>query len=111
MIILCHLSEMHTLEKSCDFTSLQKDDKDGSMLLINTLLQQLSQLIHAKDVQELSEQDICTMDTIVYGVLDVYLQSEVALKIALARMIGDNYISCLNDVNEVVHNSFGRCTL
>ena len=81
------------------------------MLLANTLLQQLSQLLQSKDLEEFSEQDICTMDTIIYAVLDVYLQSEITLKNSIARMIGDNYISCLNDVNEAVHFSNGRCTL
>ena len=81
------------------------------MQLTNTLLQQLSQLLHSRDIVDLSEQEIYTMDTLLYAVLDVYLQSEITVKIAIARMIGDNYISCLNDVNEAVQNSYGMYTL
>ena len=79
------------------------------MQLTNTLLHQLSQLIYSMDMVDLSEQDICTMDTILFAVVDVYLQSEITLKNAIARMIGDSYICCLVRVNNALINSAGRC--
>ena len=49
-----------------DFGSPQSEDQDGSILLTDTILQLLSQLIYDKNLNDLTETEICTMDTLVY---------------------------------------------
>ena len=102
------LSTLHNIDGSWDSTSLQIEDQDGTLLLTNTLLQQLSQLIYERDLRSFSEEEIGTIDTVVYTIFDLYLQSEITVKLAIAKIIGDNYIKCLVDLNEIVHNTVGK---
>ena len=96
------------VDASQDFISQQPEDQDGSLLLVDTILEQLSQLVYAKNLDSLSEGEICTMNTLVHILFDSYLQSEITLKHAIAKMVGDKYIKCLIDINEIVHNFVGR---
>ena len=72
------------------------------------IFQLLNQLVYVKNVDALSEGEIRTMDTLVYILLDLYLQSEITLKCAIAKIVGDKYITCLIYINEIVENFFGR---
>lgn len=92
----------------CDFASPQLDDQDGSILLVDTILQQVCHLIGGKNLGDFSEEEIGTLDTLFYIVVDVYLQSELEVKITLAKLFGNKYIQCLIDLNEIVHRSFGK---
>lgn len=91
-----------------DFASPQSDDQDGSILLVDTVLQHLCHLIGSKDLGDLSEEEVGTLDTLVYIVVDVFLQSELEVKITIAKLFGNKYIQCLIDLNEIVHRSSGK---
>ena len=95
-------------DNSWDFISPQLEDQDGSLSLADTILQFLSQLVYAKSSDTLTEGETCTMNTLVHILFDLYLQSEITLKHAIAKMFGDNYIRCLIDINEIVHNFLGK---
>lgn len=94
-----------------DFASSQHDDQDGSILLVDTILQQICHLIGSKDHGDLSEEEVGTLDTLFYIVVDIYMQSELEVKITLANLLGNKYIQCLIDLNQIVHHSFGKHSL
>ena len=99
---------MYFLDASQDFISPQLEDQDGSLALADTILQLLSQLIHDRNLDDLTEREICTMETLVHTIFDLYLHSEIVLKHAIAKMFGDKYIRCLIDINKIVHTFFGK---
>ena len=103
--ICCHIGILF------DFASPQPDDQDGSILLVDTILQQVCHLIGSKDHGDLTEEEIGTLDTLVYIVVDIYLQSELEVKITLANLFGNKYIQCLIDLNQIVHYSYGKHSL
>ena len=92
----------------CDFASPEPDDQDGSILLVDTVLQELCHLIDSKDPGDLSEEEVGTVDTLFYIVVDLYLQSELEVKNTIARLFGKKYIQCLIHLNQIVHYSFGK---
>ena len=72
------------------------------------MLQLLSQLIHGRSPDDLSKGEIGTVDTLVYILFDLYVQSEITVKNTIVKLFGDKYIECLKNVNEIVYNSLSR---
>ena len=55
-------------------------------------------------------RNLLTIETLILTVFDIYWQSEMNMKDALAVLIGDKYIQCLNHLDTTVtasgeHNS------
>ena len=90
----------------CD--SLQAKDPDGTIAFADILLHQLAELILNND---LSAEKFMTIETLLVTVFDIYWQSEVKVKDAVAKLIGDKYIQCLNSLHKVLWNFFGEDTV
>ena len=93
----------------CDL--LQAKDPDGAIALADVLLHQLAELILNKPLSDLSAETFMTVETLLWTVFDIYWQSEVKVKDAVAELIGDKYIQCLNCLHEVLWNFLGEDTV
>ena len=68
------------------------------------MAQQTNEYLKA-DLSEAIARNILTIETLVLAVFDMYCQSEVNLRDALAVLIGDKYIQCLNELDSIVIGS------
>ena len=93
----------------CD--SLQAKDPDGAIALVDILMHQLAELILNNSLSDLSAEKFMTIETLLLTVFDIYWQSEVKVKYAVAELIGDKYIQCLNCLHEVLLNFRGENTV
>ena len=68
-------------------------------------------LILNKSLSDLSAENVMTIETLLLTVFDMYWHSEVKIKDAIAELIGDQYIQCLNHLYEVLGNYYGENTI
>lgn len=90
--------------------SLQAKDSDGAITFTDLLLNQMVDLILKKSVSDLSAENVMTIETLLLTVFDMYWHSEVKIKDAIAELIGDQYIQCLNHLYEILGNYYGEYT-
>ena len=83
-------------------------DPDGTIAFVDILLHQLAELIFNKSWSELSVENN-TIETLLLTVFDLYGQSEVRVKDAVAELIGDKYIKLFCDLDLIV-TYFGKYT-
>lgn len=87
----------------------QTKDPDGTIVYVDILLHQLAELIlNIKSLTDLSAEDSMTIETLILAVFDIYWQSEGKVKNAVAELIGDKYIQCFIDLDDVVI-AIGKC--
>ena len=93
------------------YGSVQAKDPDGTVAFVDILLHQLAEVILNKPLGDLSAENVMTIETVLLTVFDMYWQSEVKIKDAIAELIGDQYIQCLNHLYEVLGNYYGEYTI
>ena len=93
----------------CEYLFPTLDDPDQTIALISTTMQQLNQLIQGRSCIDLSKNEARTVETLLFIVLDSYLQSEIEVKMTLAELFGEKYIECLTALSKAVHSYFCRC--
>lgn len=77
-------------------------------MFTNILLSHLAELVFKKSPNDLSAEQVMTMETLLFTVFDMYWQSEVKMRNAISELVGDKYIGCLIDLDQILHNSFGE---
>lgn len=77
-------------------------------MFTNILLSHLAELVFKKSPNDLSAEQVMTMETLLFTVFDMYWQSEVKMRNAISELVGDKYIRCLIDLDQILHNSFGE---
>ena len=101
----CFLLSLDTIWIS---DSLQANDSDGAITFTDLLLNQMVDLILNKSLSDLSAENVMTIETLLLTVFDMYWQSEEKIKDAIAELIGDKYIQCLNHLYEILGNYYGE---
>ena len=90
------------------YGSLQAKDPDGTVAFVDILLHQLAEVILNKPLNDLSAENVMTIETLLLTVFDIYWQSELKVKNAFAELIGDKHIQCLNHLHEILLNFLGE---
>ena len=103
----CFLLSLDTIWIS---DSLQANDSDGAITFTDLLLNQMVDLILNKSLSDLSAENVMTIEPLLLTVFDMYWQSEEKIKDAIAELIGDQYIQCLNHLYEILGNYYGEYT-
>ena len=86
---------LFTLDTMWGCDSLQKRDPDGTIAFVDILLYQLAEQTEGLLKSDLNaENKLWTIETLLLTVFDVYWQSELKMKEAVAELIGDKYIQC-----------------
>ena len=98
-----------TLDTAWDYDSFGAKDPDGTITFVDIVLHQLTELILNKSWSDLSVENK-TIETLILTVFNLYWQSEVKVKEAVAELIGDNYMQFFCDLDLIV-TYFGEYTL
>ena len=98
------------LDTTWGYSSLQARDTDGTIAFADVLLHQLAEMILNKNWRDLSVENSRTIETLLLTVFDLYWQSEGKVKDAVAEFIGDKYIQCFINLDDIV-TSFSEYTL
>lgn len=77
-------------------------DLSGTVALLDSILQQLSQLIAESSPGEQSVSEVIIMEAFLNAVTFCW-QSEREVQIAIAHLIGDKYLDCLRQLKFVMH--------
>ena len=90
-----------------DCDSIFPDDPDWTIAFIDTLMDLLHQMV--QNTKDLSKKEtFCTVETLIFTLLDSYWQCEEKERIAIASFCGDKYQQCMVALIGVLHYSF--CT-